>query len=63
MPIVIDITDDRLFKVGKQTGKNETLTEAIKNLLQFGKLTDKEIADALKVKLEEVLAIKKEMKK
>jgi hypothetical protein len=59
MPIVIDITDDRFFKAGKAEAKRED----IEGLLKFGKLNDKEIAEVLKVKLEDVLKIKKEMKK
>ncbi|MCU0444078.1 MAG: hypothetical protein MUE85_04115 [Microscillaceae bacterium] len=59
MPVVIDISKDRFFKAGKA----EAQREHIESLLKFGKLSDKEIAEVLSVKLEDVLKIKKEMKK
>lgn len=77
MPISIDITKSEIYQEGlaegKQTGLAEGLEQgkqsglaegkrlAIEGFLRTGKLSEQDIADALGVTLEYVLAVKKEM--
>ncbi len=63
MPLLIDITQDRLYKQGKIDAITEVQTEAIEKLLKQKKLSLQEIADVFSVSVDDVKDIQANLKK
>ncbi len=61
MSINYDVTKDLRYLEGKEIGIASITKEFIKNLLINGKLSIKEIAEATKVSIDDVIAIHNEM--
>ncbi len=62
MPLLIDYTEDRLYKQGKTDAITELQEENIKRMLLSGELTPKKIAKFLDVPLEIVKEIQERLK-